>query len=51
MIVSDSGTELTSQAMLRWRQERGVALHRARQAAAERIRLELQRLVPRRMPE
>jgi putative transposase len=25
MIVSDNGTELTSHAMLRWQQERGVA--------------------------
>jgi putative transposase len=27
MIVSDSGTDLTSHAMLRWQQERGVAGH------------------------
>jgi putative transposase len=27
MIVSDNGTELTSHAMLRWQQERGVAWH------------------------
>ena len=39
MIVSDNGTELTSRAVLRWQEARGaVALHRARQAAAERVR-------------
>jgi putative transposase len=27
MIISDNGTELTSHAMLRWQQERGVAWH------------------------
>ena len=27
MIVSDNGTELTSHAMLRWQQERGVGWH------------------------
>jgi putative transposase len=42
MIVSDNGTELTSNAILRWAQDRGVAwrgvaLHRTRQAAAERF--------------
>ena len=44
MIVSDNGTELTSMAILRWSQEPGrLALHRARQAAAERFHRKLQR--------
>ena len=45
MIVSDNGTELTSLAILRWTPERPVelALHRARQAAAEWLCRELQR--------
>jgi len=40
MIVSDNGTELTSLAILRWAQDPAdrVALHRAGQAAAERLR-------------
>jgi DNA-binding CsgD family transcriptional regulator len=38
MIVSDNGTELTSNAVLAWRGEIGMeALHRARQADAERL--------------
>ena len=52
MIVSDNGTELTSMAILRWSQEPGrVALHRARQAAAECLRRELQRPTARRAVE
>ena len=44
MIVSDNGTELTSMAILRWVEgARGrVALHRARQAAAEWVHRKLQ---------
>jgi putative transposase len=45
LCVSDNGTELTSKAILRWSQETQVevALHRARQATAERLRGKLQR--------
>ena len=45
MIVSDNGTELTSQRHpeLGGRDRRRLALHRARQAAAERLHRELQR--------
>ncbi len=52
-VVSDNGTELTSMAILRWSQEspRRMALHRRRQAAAERLRRELQRPAPRRAAE
>ena len=44
-ILSDNGTELTSNAILAWADERGVelALYPARQAGAERLRRELQR--------
>ena len=44
-IVSDNGTELTSNAILAWADEtrRRLALHRAGQAAAERLHRELQR--------
>ena len=47
MIVSDNGTELTSNAILALAggARRAVALHRARQAAAERVRGKLQRTV------
>jgi hypothetical protein len=53
MVVSDNGTELTSNAML---EVAGgapcrVALHRAGQAHAERLRGELQRTPPGRMPQ
>ena len=53
MIVSDNGTELTSMAILRWSQETAgrMALHRARQAAAERLHRELQRPAARRVAE
>ena len=52
-IVSDNGTEMTSRAILEWanRNRRRLALHRARQAAAERVRRELQRPLSRRVPE
>ena len=52
-VVSDNGTELTSMAILRWSQEsrRRMALHRCRQAPAERLRRELQRQAPRRAAE
>jgi putative transposase len=48
-VVSDNGTEMTSRAILDWAQpDRGrLALHRARQAAAERLCGELHRPVPR----
>ena len=66
MIVSDNGTELTSRAVLDWTNRTGIewrppwaldrdgghmSNHRAGQAAAERLRRELQRPVPRRMLE
>ena len=53
MCVSDNGTELTSMAILRWSQEtrRRLALHRARQADAERLHRELQRPAARRAVE
>jgi transposase InsO family protein len=42
MMVSDNGTDLTSPVILRWLQDHwvGVALHRAGQAGAERVRRE-----------
>ena len=44
MIVSDNGTEFTSNAMLAWAQNnRRLAFHRARKAEAERLLRELQR--------
>ena len=53
MIVSDNGTELTCNAMLKWTKENGrrMALHRAWQAAAERLHGELQRQAEGRVPE
>jgi len=44
MIVSDNGTEATSNAILKWCAEHKVrmALHRARQADAERLCRKLQ---------
>lgn len=49
MIVSDNGTEFTSNAILSWTEEqRRVALHRARQADAERLYRILQRTDARR---
>ena len=52
-VVSDNGTELTSTAMLGWSRQRrrGLALHRSRQADAERLCRELQWKIARRMPE
>ena len=51
-VVSDNGTELTSGAVLRWATRRvGVALHRARQAGAERIHRIVQQQVARRVPQ
>ena len=51
MIVSDNGTEMTSMAILKWRQETRVEWHyiAPRQADAERFRQELQRQLSRRM--
>lgn len=53
MIVSDNGTEFTSNAMLTWASDQGIEwrLHRAGQANAERLRRELQRQAPQRMPQ
>ena len=53
MLVSDNGTELTSNAILRWQQERGcwLALHRTGQAHAKRLCRELQRPPARRVPQ
>ena len=52
-IVSDNGTELTSNAILELgrRHRRRLALHRARQAPAERLQRELQRPAARRTAE
>jgi putative transposase len=52
-IVSDNCTELTLMAVLRWCQQTGrrMALHRTGQAYPERLRRELQRALPGRMPE
>jgi putative transposase len=52
-IVSDNGTEYTSNAILAWADEhrRGLALHRAGQAPAERLQRELQRPPARRTAE
>jgi putative transposase len=51
--VSDNGTELTSMAILAWSKGTGgrLALHPAGQAATERVRRELQRPAPGRVPE
>ena len=45
MVVSDNGSELTSNAILTWadQQQRRMALHRAGQAHAECLHRELQR--------
>jgi hypothetical protein len=44
MIVSDNGTELTSNVVLAWQQNRGIEWHYiARQTDAEWVRGELQR--------
>ena len=53
LLVSDNGTELTSNAILKWQEERRVelALHRARQADAEWLCRKLYRALSRRMPE
>ena len=50
--VSDNGTELTSMAILKWTRDerRRLALHRTRQATAERLRGELHRQTARRVP-
>ena len=50
MIVSDNGTELTSNAILAWQQQRGMALHRTGQTDAEWLCRELQRTPARRVP-
>jgi putative transposase len=43
MVASDNGTELTSNAILKWQEERRVgAPHRPGHADAERLRGELQ---------
>ena len=53
LVVSDDGTELTSHVVLSWRQDARcrLALHRPRQASAERIRREPERSLARRMPQ
>ena len=53
MIVSDNGTELTSNAVLRWAADHKIEWHwhRARQANTERLRGKLQRPDARRMPQ
>jgi putative transposase len=53
MIVSDNGTELTSHAILRWQEERGVLWHYIApgKPQQERVRGKLQRPVPERVPE
>ena len=53
MLVSDNGTELTSNAILRWQQDtrRWLALHRTGQAHAKRLCRELQRPPARRVPQ
>ena len=53
MIVSDNGTELTSNAILAWQQEHAcrMALHRAGQTDAEWLRRKLQRPPARRVPQ
>jgi len=52
LIVSDNGTELTSNAAQVDRDQRHrMALHRARQAAAERLHGKLQWQAARRMPQ
>ena len=53
MLVSDNGTELTSNAILRWQQDtrRWLALHRTGQAHPKRLCRELQRPPARRVPQ
>jgi len=52
MIVSDNGSEFTSNAILQWRSgQGGMALHRAKQADPERLHRELQWAAARRVPE
>ena len=53
MIVSDNGTELTSNAILAWQQQtwRRMALHRTGQTDAEWLCRELQRSPARRVPQ
>jgi Zinc-binding dehydrogenase len=53
MIVSDNGTELTSNAILAWQQQRGVEWHYIApgQTDAEWLRRELQRPAARRMSQ
>jgi putative transposase len=43
MVVSDNGSELTSNAILAWADQSRMALHRAGQTLAERLHRELQR--------
>jgi putative transposase len=52
-ILSDNGTELTSNAILGWTEQTpgGMALHRAGQADAERLRREIQWALAGRVPE
>ncbi len=50
-IVNDNGTELTSHAILRWEPTRGLALHCAGQADAERLRREPDWPTAGRMPQ
>ena len=52
-IVSDNGTELTSNAILEWADQHkvGWTLHRSRQAPAEQLQRELQRRAARRTAE
>ncbi len=52
-IVMDNGPEMTSRALDQWAYERGVqaALHRARQAGAERLHREFQRSPARRVSQ
>ena len=53
MIVSDNGTELTSLAILRWAQDRGIEWHYIApgKPQAERLRRKLQWSLARRVPE
>lgn len=43
VVVSDNGTELTSNAILAWADTRRMALHRVGQAHAERLHRKFQR--------
>ena len=53
LVVSDNGTELTSNAILKWQQDRGrrLALRRAGQADAERLCRVIQREAEGRVPQ